>query len=184
MATIREKIVEEALDLEWRAIPSWPYEVSHNGIVRRTEGGAWCTKGKILKHIIDSKGYHRVKLCCNGNQVTFKVYRLVCWLFNGDPEGLRTQVRHLDGDPDNNDYRNLKWGTCKENMADRTKHGRRIYDSGEENHNSTYSKRQVLLARKLWDSGIYTNKAAIGRLLAMHPISVRDIVERRTWKHV
>jgi HNH endonuclease len=39
------------------------------------------------------------------------------------PEGL--QVRHLDGDPKNNKFENLVYGTPKENMEDRDKvHGR------------------------------------------------------------
>lgn len=32
-------------------------------------------------------------------------------------------VRHLDGDPSNDNPRNLAWGTQKENMADAIRHG-------------------------------------------------------------
>ncbi len=50
-----------------------------------------------------------------------KVHRLVLLAFKGRPKNHR-QVRHLDGDPNNNQLENLVWGTGKENWRDRKRH--------------------------------------------------------------
>jgi HNH endonuclease. len=47
---------------------------------------------------------------------TFKVYRLVCEAFHGDPPTEDHIVLHLDEDPSNNRPENLRWGTRKENQ--------------------------------------------------------------------
>jgi hypothetical protein len=53
-----------------------------------------------------------------------KVYRhrIVAETFYGPcPSGM--ECRHLDGDPTNNDVLNLRWGTPRDNAADKAAHG-------------------------------------------------------------
>jgi hypothetical protein len=69
------------------------------------------------------KGYLTVSLCHNNIKVTKTVHRLICMAFHGMPESKSMQVRHLDGDPNNNVPNNLKWGTQYENWMDRKAHG-------------------------------------------------------------
>lgn len=66
----------------------------------------------------DAVGYRRVKI----GTKTHKVHRLVLQAFVGPcPDGQ--QVRHLDGDKENNNLRNLRYGTGAENTADKVRHG-------------------------------------------------------------
>lgn len=71
---------------------------------------------RILKLHLGTNGYlyiglHKDKQVCN-----FDIHRLVALHFcdNPNPE-INTKVLHLDDNPMNNVYTNLKWGTQKEN---------------------------------------------------------------------
>src|SRR6185437_7166057 len=78
------------------------------------------------------KGYLSVSLCHENKKVTKHVHRLICMAFHGMPEKESMQVRHLDGDPQNNRPENLVWGTQHENWQDRKAHGHGI--EGEKHH--------------------------------------------------
>lgn len=107
---------------EWRPIPDFPYEVSNQGRVRRTEAGTNTWQGRVLKGSPDRYGYIVVALCHRGKVRRWRVHRLVCIAFHGTSD--LPEVRHLDGDPSNNNVSNLAWGTPLQNAADRIRHGR------------------------------------------------------------
>lgn len=68
-------------------------------------------------------GYISVRL----NRRTYNINTLVLEAFTGPrPAGMET--RHLDGNRKNNDIKNLRWGTPKENQADRIPHGTALRD--------------------------------------------------------
>ncbi len=67
-------------------------------------------------------GYWAVTLKDQGKRKNEYVHRLVCRAFNGPPKDGQ-EVRHLDGNPLNNEPCNLKWGTRTQNMRDKAKHG-------------------------------------------------------------
>jgi hypothetical protein len=58
-----------------------------------------------------------------GKRRKLRVHRAVCEAFNGRKPACR-ETRHLDGDKRNNHADNLRWGTQRENAADRMRHGR------------------------------------------------------------
>jgi hypothetical protein len=68
---------------------------------------------------VDKDGYEVVSLA---NHVQ-KLHRLMLTVFDRPPT-YGEQCRHLDGDPSNNHLNNLRWGSAKENWADRKLHGR------------------------------------------------------------
>ena len=108
---------------EWLAVEGFPYEVSSAGRVRRAAGGSNNAKpGRILKGYVDKDGYSIVRLSRAGVVYDRKVHRLVCQAFHGASD--LPEVRHLDGDPANNQPSNLAWGTAAQNAADRDGHGR------------------------------------------------------------
>lgn len=65
------------------------------------------------------QGYAVLRLGKYGHQ---KIHRLLLMAYNRLPEKWEV-CRHLDGNPQNNDLKNLKWGTQKENMQDMVRHG-------------------------------------------------------------
>ena len=78
------------------------------------------------------KGYRSISLCHNSIKITKNVHRLICMAFHGLPQSPSMQVRHLDGNPENNCPKNLAWGTQEENWMDRESHGRGM--KGEKHH--------------------------------------------------
>jgi hypothetical protein len=99
------------------------YEVSDQGRVRslthQTPKGI--RYGRRLKVPLRN-GYPRVGLYREGVQVTRMVHDLVTAAFLGPrPEG--TEVRHLDGNPQNATRTNLAYGTHGENQFDQVRHG-------------------------------------------------------------
>ena len=68
-------------------------------------------------------GHLRVSLIDDfGAKRAMSVHRLVLLAFAGPcPKGM--ECRHLDGNPQNNNFSNLCWGTHQENMDDRVRHG-------------------------------------------------------------
>ena len=116
----------------WTSIPGYDgfYEVSNFGNVRsltrfvpygRHKGMVY--KGKDLKQFISGK-YLSVKLSHAGITKTVYTHELVLLAFEGQRPAMddRCEIRHLDGDRFNNTLLNLKYGTTRENAADRKLH--------------------------------------------------------------
>ncbi len=83
--------------------------------------GRW-RKERILTACKDGKGYHKITLSKNGEPKKRYIHQLVAeYYFGLCPEGL--ECRHLDGNPENNESENLKYGTRSENQLDSVKHG-------------------------------------------------------------
>lgn len=79
-------------------------------------GRAWTKLPRKLKLIKGSLGYLNVKLIDNdGVKRTRLVHRLIAEHFIPNPKGLPF-VNHLDGNPSNNDIKNLEWCTQNRNM--------------------------------------------------------------------
>ncbi|AFP33679.1 HNH homing endonuclease [Pectobacterium phage POP72] len=96
---------------EWKSITSYPnYAISNMGEVKNIK------TGRILKHLILTKGYHGVRLYHEGNGKTLKVHRLVALAFIHNPDNL-PQVNHLWGDKGDNRHTPLEWSTNADNMA-------------------------------------------------------------------
>lgn len=79
--------------------------------------------GKVLLPERMRKGGHlRYRLTVNGVVHRLFGHYLVLLAFVGDrPEGM--DIRHLDGDPENNKVENLMYGTRSENTFDAVRHG-------------------------------------------------------------
>lgn len=105
------------------------YQVSNLGRVRSVERAVLTSSGhkrnyksKILSSPKDSVGYHVVTLSRMGETKSFKVHNLVANYFL-KPKPAGYEVCHRDGDPSNNAANNLRWGTHKSNMEERSLHG-------------------------------------------------------------
>ena len=116
----------------WASVPGYEgfYEVSNYGDARsltrsvpygKHKGATY--KGRELKQFV-TNSYLSVKLAKAGVAKTLYVHDLVLLAFEGRrPDfGSRGEIRHLDGDKFNNLLSNLKYGTTKENAADRKLH--------------------------------------------------------------
>ncbi|WP_373695084.1 NUMOD4 motif-containing HNH endonuclease [Actinomycetospora aeridis] len=125
-----DRWIDETTEL-WLPIAGYEgdYEISDQGRVRRVAkvyvdgmGRTQVRHGRLLRTRDPGGSYARVNL--GMPQRTRLVHRLVCEAFHGAPPDSGTVVRHLDGDPTNNQASNVRWGTALENADDTRLHGR------------------------------------------------------------
>jgi hypothetical protein len=164
--------------MEWRAVVGFQdYAVSENGDVVRVVDGKTRKAGHVLTPKKESTGHLRVKLSINGKKQLVSVHRIVAMAFHGEP--VAGQVcRHLDGNPMNNHFTNLKWGTCLENHDDRRRHGRSF--NGERNGRARLTQHQAEAIRAEYD-GSYGCVARLARKYRVGWTTINDIVAGRKW---
>jgi hypothetical protein len=139
--------------------------------------GAW----KPLKDHATDRGYQCVVLYPDhGRKRTKRIHQLVARAFIGPcPEGQ--EVCHFDGNRANNNVSNLRYATRKENHADRERHGNT--PRGERNGMTVLSEVAVVALRADHAAGI-TSFIELGERHGVSRATARDIVNRRTWKHI
>jgi len=99
----------------WKPIPGFNYSVSNLGRVKNK-------KGLVLKPFEGRKGYLRVNLYRDKKNNFKTVHSLVLEAFVG-PRPCGLQGAHLNNEKTDNRVSNLKWVTCKENIAHKEIHG-------------------------------------------------------------
>ena len=110
---------------QWRPVQGTQgrYEVSDHGRVRSHTRG----RTTILAGTAQGAGYRAIGVTAEpgGKATTELVHRLIALTFLGEPPTPEhTDVRHLDGNKDNNRLENLAWGTRSQNMQDVVRHRR------------------------------------------------------------
>ena len=83
------------------------------------DGRVFSKKRRIfLKSGINSSDYHIVILGNDGKRKTFQVHRLVALHYIPNPDN-KPHVDHIDRNPLNNHFSNLRWVTRSENQQNR-----------------------------------------------------------------
>lgn len=119
-------------------------------------------------------GYMYVSISTERGQRSVAIHSLLMDAFVGPkPDGL--EVRHLDGNPLNNDLSNIRYGTRKENADDRVKHGRQ---RGRELLNDA----EVRSIRRLRHKGLTIE--SIANRIGVSETCVIDCAKRRTYVDV
>lgn len=107
----------------WQAVPGYEglYEGSSLGQAKSLPRNT--TRGGILKAPRGPDGYRRVTLYKDGRGRSLSLHEVVALTFLGPrPDGM--DIRHLDGDRQNNALVNLAYGTRSDNVQDMLGHGR------------------------------------------------------------
>jgi hypothetical protein len=125
-------------------------------------------------------GYFQVSLWRGNNDYRTTVHQLVASAFLGAPPSTKHVVAHNDGSRDNNDWRNLRWATQRENMADTFRHG--THNRGIRNGQAKLDEICVVAIRKMAAMKIPQRVAADGFGICHQTVS--DIVARKRWRHV
>ena len=99
----------------WRDIEGYEglYQVSDQGRVKSL-GRKWSKSERTLKPVVRHDGYVVVNLYSGGERKMFKVHRLVCEAFHGNPDN-KPQVNHINEIKTDNRASNLEWATAREN---------------------------------------------------------------------
>ena len=177
--------------LNWHSSKLLPYERIKDVIVYKNEniildckgyyqvtdfGRVWSIKGQQwLKPFPNLEGRLSVKLRINGHTYCYNIHRLVLSAFDRARKTYE-ECRHLDGNCKNNHLRNLKWGTSKENQADRILHG--ISNRGSRHGMSKLSEENINEIKSLY----FNNKWPQSRIAIkfnINPCHVSRIINNR-----
>lgn len=178
---------------DWRPIPDHPgYEFSVYldgdtrplGWVRSWRGmnghGVAATP-RVLKAKSTPGGYRSFELRADfrlswpcAHSIALEVY--------GSPRPPGAQCRHLDGDKFNNHPGNLRWGTAKENAADRDRHGTTARHIGERNGSAKVQAADIEVILRALVAGEYQRSVGARYGLSQRAISL--IARGQHWSHV
>jgi hypothetical protein len=103
---------------EWKDIVETQncFSISNYGNIKNNK------TGRILKTVVNKKGYRDISLYFCDKKHRFRIHRLVAEYFIPKIEG-KEQVNHIDGNKLNNRYDNLEWCTNYENVHHAIEHG-------------------------------------------------------------
>lgn len=163
----------------WMPIAGYSlHEVSNFGRVRRR-----CKNGRhrILLGTKCPRGYVRVRLAAESR--SHRVHRLVAAAFL-EPDALRLDVNHKDGNPSNNHLDNLEWASPIENTRHAIRTGLRAKcaQPGTSNGAAKLTEEDVSGIRFFYQEGI--KQADLGSLYGVSQRSISLIVRRETWSHI
>lgn len=131
----------------WKDIPDWEglYQVNEFGEVQNFK-----TK-KLIAGYINNGGYLKVTLYNKEKQKKFYRHRLVAQLFIPNLEN-KPEVNHIDGDKQNNYYKNLEWCTRTYNEREAHRLGIKEYKSFKvifDNNEEKYYEFAIDLANEI-----------------------------------
>jgi hypothetical protein len=173
---------------EWRSVVGYEgrYEVSDLGRVKSVtrmqtlwHGGQRPLAERILKTPLNSWGRPQVTLHKDGVQTVWNVHTIVARAFLGaPPDGM--EVCHCNGQRTDNRRCNLRYGTRKQNAADRTCHGTQT--RGSKNSEAKLDEASIEVIRRRLKAGDL--QRVIAADFGVSQTTVSRIKCRRNWAHV
>jgi hypothetical protein len=126
------------------------YYVDRKGHIYSTRGRWGAMEPRRLAETPTHDGYLRVRVVREAGQPArwIAVAPLVALTFIG-PRADGLQVRHLDGDKNNNAPTNLAYGTAGDNAADRDRHGMTVCGERSPQSRHTDAQRREAVSRLL-----------------------------------
>jgi predicted XRE-type DNA-binding protein len=171
------------------------YEVSSIGRVRRVARIGLNYKNrhgrphffslacKLIKSCLDKDGYPRLSLRdSKGNNMDFKIHRLVAMAFHADTYFDGAIVNHKNSCRTDNRVSNLEWVTYKQNTIHSWAHGNRKRPVGELNGAAKLSEEDVTQIRSMLKEGILQKE--ISKKFGVTQSAISSIKRRRLWAHV
>lgn len=110
------------------------YEISDYGRLRSVDTfDVWgrIHRGRVLKQLLDRRGYPRMRVSVKNKAKSVRIHRLVAKAFISNPSDL-PQVNHKNGDKLNNHVSNLEWVDNTTNARHAVKTGLWVPKTGAE----------------------------------------------------
>jgi hypothetical protein len=137
-------------------------------------------KGRILKLILDRRGYKRVQLHSQKKNIFALVHRLFAQAFIPNPENYPC-INHINGIKTDNRLENLEWCTYKQNTIHAYKTGLLSLGEGDKSRNKKLTEEIVKIIKS--ELFLYKDKY----LATKYNVS-REAISRirhgRSWKSV
>ena len=168
----------------WRETKYPEYLISNFGRVKSLK---YYTKDglnfRCLAQNPDRDGYKTVTLYPDKKYIKAKVHRLVAEAFCKGKSDKKSLALHKDGNMNHNHYRNLYWGTHKDNKADSIRHGTSKGDwTPMSSPTRILQPRNVKKIKRLLREGI--KPTPISKMYNVHYKTIYDIKVGKTWKHI
>lgn len=148
--------------------------IGKNGVIKHFKG-----KDKATKK--NNRGYIMANIYLDGEEKTVLIHRLVALAFIENPHNF-PEVKHLDGNKNNNCVNNLEWVSSKENQN----HARVNGLSNQHGQNSVNSKLkdyEAIQIREMWDTGKY-KKVELSKLFNVSTSVIDRIIRRKAYAHI
>jgi hypothetical protein len=160
----------------WKSVVGYEglYEVSSTGLVRRL-AGPFRRETRQIKHILDRRGYCRVKLSKDGVVVTHNLHKLVAQAFIG-PMPNEATVNHKNTIKTDNCYLNLEYCSRLENTRHAVANGRISLSNASLDADAVRQIRERYIPRN--------NVAALAEEFGITKRTVHRVVSGQHWKHV
>lgn len=160
------------------------YQVSNLGNVKAKRKITWngkcdCVrKEKPMRLNCKGVGYYMVNLKRNGKIKHCLVHRLVADAFIPNPKNKPT-VNHIDGNKLNNIVSNLEWATRSEQNIHASKLGLKKFQ-GIHHSQHKLNDSQVIMIRHNAKNGNVPKGLDYG----VSDVTIKDVINRRSWKHI
>jgi len=164
----------------WKDIPGYHgYLISNFGRIKGPgKIGRWKSMPTPMNPMQTSQGYLYVFAKRPNVPKKLFLHKAVLLAFVGPcPENHET--RHLDGNPKNNNLKNLEWSTRIVNQNDRFKHGTHLL--GENSSSSKLREKDVLEIRKL--KRLMTARD-LGKKYGVSHTTILSAVNGQHWRHI
>lgn len=156
---------------KWLPIPFAPkYQAS-------SEGRILGVYGKIMTPCLTERGY----LVLDLHKRQYRVNRIICWTFHGEPPSDLHHAAHRDNNSVNNREENLYWATPWENGQD-LKASDHI--KGQANCRNVLVEKDVELIRRLRDEGWTVAEIHRQYFPMLCSPTIYHAANGRTWSHV
>lgn len=139
-------------------------------------GNILSPRGKLLHPSLN----HRDYLVCDLNKRQYRVNRIICTTFHGDPPTREHHAAHKDSDQLNNREDNLYWATPLQNAQDLLATGR---NNGENAYKAVLKEAEILEIRQLHADGIWCRDIS-KKYPQVSYENIQAIIHRRSWKHL
>lgn len=159
-------------------------EYESKGLIYKVDeyGNIFGKRGKIKQRLTDD-GYCIVTIGATDKGRNLQlVHRIVAQLFIENNDCLKKEINHIDGNKENNYYKNLEWVTHKENMEHASKNKLFNDRRGSLNGRTKLTEKDVLKIRDLYLNG--THKSELKEKYNITTKSIENIVNYKTWKHI
>jgi len=167
----------------WKEVKGYEnhYWISNFGRLK-TNNHYGSGRDAIMKPAKDGSGYLRTALTKNKRLVTIKMHRLVAESFIENPYN-KEEVNHINGIKTDNRAVNLEWVTRQENIKHSIENNLQYVLKGEEIGTAKLTEKEVLQIRSKFIPRVYGRKKLASEY-NVKPCTIKDIVLRRSWKHV
>jgi hypothetical protein len=179
-------MADEQSTVEYRQLPQFPgYKFGSDGSVwsclKPTSSGAVQTQvWRAMKGAVDRDGYRKLILCVGGRRHYVRAHAVVLLAFSGPAPRVGMVAAHDNGDSTDNRIGNLFWKTQKENIADKSRHGTKMF--GEKHVAAKLTDEKVAEIRRGRRAGEKLKALAVR--FGVSKATIEGICKGRTWGHL